>query len=67
MLLKFNTLRLHYKHIAIELNVSLFKAALNTRSTLCVIWGNNLEGIGKLLSMIQSRCSIYSHFLKPLH
>ena len=39
----------------------------NTRSTLGVIWENNLENFEKLFSMIQSRCSIYNHFLKPLH
>ena len=38
-----------------------------TRSTFCIIWGNNLETFEKLLSMIQSRCSIYSNFLKSLH
>ena len=29
--------------------------------------GNNLETFEKLFSMIQSRSSIYNHFLKPLH
>ena len=29
------------------------------------IW--NLKNIWKLFSMVQSGCSIYSHFLKPLH
>ena len=49
ILLKFNNLRLHYVHIiALELNASLFKAALNTRSTLYVIWQNNLETFKKL-------------------
>ena len=37
------------------------------RSTFCAIWENNLETFEKLFSMIQSGCSIYSHFLKPLH
>ena len=37
------------------------------RSTLCVIWENNLETFEKLFSMIRSGCSIYSHFLKQLH
>ena len=37
------------------------------RSTLCAIWENNLETFEKLFSMIQSGCSIYSHFLKSLH
>ena len=36
-------------------------------STLCRIWENNLETSEKLFSMIRSGCSIYSHFLKPLH
>ena len=39
----------------------------NTRSTLCAIWEDNFEIFEKLFSMIWSRCSIYSHFLKPLH
>ena len=39
----------------------------NARSTLYVIWEYNLETFEKLFSMIQSRCNIYSHFLKPLH
>ena len=39
----------------------------NTRSMLCIIWENNLETFEKLFAMIQSHCSIYSHFLKPLH
>ena len=39
----------------------------NTRGTLCVIWENNLETFEKLFPIIQSGCSIYSHFLKPLH
>ena len=38
----------------------------NTRSTLCVKLENKLENFEKLFLMIQSRCSIYSHFLKPL-
>ena len=37
----------------------------NTRSKLCVIWENNLKTFEKLFSMVQSRCSIHSHFLKP--
>ena len=36
----------------------------NTRSKFCAIWENNLETFEKLFSMIQSGCSIYSHFLK---
>ena len=71
MLLKFNILHLHYvtHYSAIELNASLFKAALWSikRSTLCAIWENNLETFEKLFSMIQSGCSIHSYFLKPLH
>ena len=39
----------------------------NARSTIWVIWGNNLETFEKLFSIIQSRCNIYSHFLKSLH
>ena len=38
----------------------------NTKSTLCTIWENNLETFEKLFSTIQSRCSIYCYFLKPL-
>ena len=71
MLLKFNILHLHYvtHYSAIELNASLFKAALWSikRSTLCAIWENNLETFEKLFSITQSSCSIYSLFLKPLH
>ena len=37
------------------------------KSSLCTIWEINLETSEKLFSMIQSGCSIYSHFLKPLH
>ena len=39
----------------------------NTRSMLCAIWENNLETFEKLLYVIESGHSIYSHFLKPLH
>ena len=39
----------------------------NTRSTSNAIWENNLETFEKLFSVIQSDCSIYSYFLKPLH
>ena len=39
----------------------------NTISTLPAIWENNLETFEKLFCMIQSGCSIYSYFLKPLH
>ena len=31
------------------------------------MWHNNLKISEKLSSMIQSRCNIYSHFLKPFH
>ena len=39
----------------------------NKRSTICKIWENNPETFEKLISTIQSRCSIYNHSLKPLH
>ena len=39
----------------------------NTRSTLYIISQNNLETLEKLFSIIQSRCSICSHFLKSVH
>ena len=38
----------------------------NTRSTVCAIWEDNLANFEKLLFMIQSPCSIYRHFHKPL-
>ena len=37
------------------------------RSTLYAIWENNFETFEKLFFMIESGCSIYSHFLKPLY
>ena len=30
------------------------------------MWENNLETFEKLFSIIKSRCSIYSYFLKPI-
>ena len=53
--------------IALELNTSLFKVVLNTRSRFCTIWESNIETFERLFYMIQSGCSIYSHFVKPLH
>ena len=68
ILLKFNILRLHNAtHYCAWMSAFLKQPWRNTRSSLCIIWENNLETLEKLFSMIQSRCSIYSHFLKPLH
>ena len=71
ILLKFNILCLYYvTHYwaRIELKSLFLKQPWsNTRSKLCAIWENNLETFEKLFSMIQSGCSIYSNFLKPLH
>ena len=53
--------------IALELNTSLFKVVLNTRSRFCTIWESNIETFERLFYMIQSGCSIYFHFVKPLH
>ena len=70
MLLKFNILHLHY--ITHYWSYNWIPAFLKQpwsikRSTLCAIWENNLETFEKLFSMIQSDCSIYCHFRKPLH
>ena len=69
MLLKFNILRLHYvTHYCARIECNFLKQPWsNTRSKFCAIWENNIETLQKLFYMIQSRCSIYSHFLKPLH
>ena len=70
MLLKFNILRLHYvTHYWSQNWIPAFlKQPWNIkRSTLFAISKNNLENFEKQFSMIQSGCSIYSHFLKPLH
>ena len=69
MLLKFNILRLHYvTHYCARIECNFLKQPWsNTRSKFCAIWENNIETSQKLFYMIQSRCSIYSHFLKPLH
>ena len=69
MLLKFNILRLHYvTHYCARIECNFLKQPWsNTRSKFCAIWENNIETLQKLFHMIQSRCSIYSHFLKPLH
>ena len=69
MLLKFNILRLHYvTHYCARIERNFLKQPWsNTRSKFCAIWENNIETLQKLFYMIQSRCSIYSHFLKPLH
>ena len=69
MLLKFNILRLHYvTHDCARIECNFLKQPWsNTRSKFCAIWENNIETLQKLFYMIQSRCSIYSHFLKPLH
>ena len=67
ILLKF-ILRLYYvTHYWAWMAVFLKQPWSNTRSTLCSMWENNLETFEKLFSMIQSGCSIYSHFLKPLY
>ena len=69
MLLKFNILRLHYvTHYCARIECNFLKQPWsNTRSKFCAIWEKNIETLQKLFYMIQSRCSIYSHFLKPLH
>ena len=62
MLLKCNTL------LRLNWMPAFLKQPWSTkRITLCVVWKNNLETFEKLFSMIQSRCSIYCHFLEPLH
>ena len=65
LMFKFNILRLHYvthKCARIE-----WQSWNNTGSASCALWENNLETSEKPFYIIQSDCSIYSHFLKPLH